>query len=381
MDDISGLWENFSLHDTEDAPFDFGPSEVGNQFYLAARFMMTRALNIESIVRTFRPLWRTFKGFSARDMGNNTVVFAFEDEVDMAKVLQLELWSYDKHLISFQRVEADTAIEEMECRYASFWVQMYNLSVRRMNKESITALAGNLGMVEQVSESDGERGRERCMRARVRLDILKPLCRGRKARRADGTELWISFKYERLRNYCYWCGRFTHAEKDCELWLRSKGTLRRETQQYGAWLRALMDKPIRRVEVRAEGRSNVPRWGQPQPQTTSSQAVKPPPARANGDAHVGTVWPNMGLDTSKENSEQNPEMVRSSVDNIEQHLRDIDLALKSPPTSSGLPGFEEVDQPTPVEHSNLDNSQDPVINAAVDSHAYQKQSEGERAQG
>ncbi|GMY04987.1 hypothetical protein FCV25MIE_00226 [Fagus crenata] len=90
------------------------------------------------------------------------------------------------------------------------------------------------------------------------------------------------------------------------------------------------------------------------------------------------VWPTMGLDTSKENSAKNPELVRSSMDNIEQHLRAIDLALKTPPTISGLPGFEVVDQPTPVEHSNSDNSQDPVINAAMDSHACQKQSVGER---
>ena len=87
MDDISGLWETFSLNDNEVSPFDFGPTEDDNQFYLAARFMTTRVLNIESIVRTFRPLWRTFKGFSARDMGNNMVVFTFEDEADMARVL------------------------------------------------------------------------------------------------------------------------------------------------------------------------------------------------------------------------------------------------------------------------------------------------------
>ncbi|GMY12677.1 hypothetical protein FCV25MIE_07916 [Fagus crenata] len=49
----------------------------------------------------------------------------------------------------------------------------------------------------------------------------------------------------------------------------------------------------------------------------------------------------MGLDTSKENSAKNPELVRSSMDNIEQHLQAIDLALKTPPTISGLPGFEK----------------------------------------
>uniref|UniRef100_A0A2N9I5I3 Reverse transcriptase domain-containing protein n=1 Tax=Fagus sylvatica TaxID=28930 RepID=A0A2N9I5I3_FAGSY len=294
MDDISGLWETFSLNDNEVAPFDFGSTEDDNHFYLAARFMTTRVLNIESIVRTFRPLWRTFKGFSAQDMGNNMVVFTFEDEADMARVLQSEPWSYDKHLVSFQRVEADMAIEEMECRCVSFWVQMYNLPVRQMNKEAIIALA----------------------------------------------------------------------EKDCVMWLRSKGTLRRDTQQYGAWLRAPMDKPIKRVEVRAECRSNVPRWGQPQPTPFGPSTEGSPVPGASSGAPADKAGSSLGLDTSKETTMQSPEIIRSSVDNLEQHLLEIDLALKSP-LSSRLAGNKGFDQSTPLEHDVLGNSQDPEQNVMV----------------
>ena len=35
------------------------------------------------------------------------------------------------------------------------------------------------------------------MRIRVRLDVTKPLCRGRKAKLEKGQETLISFKYER----------------------------------------------------------------------------------------------------------------------------------------------------------------------------------------
>jgi len=38
-------------------------------------------------------------------------------------------------------------------------------------------------------------------------------------------EVWVSFKYERLPNICYWCGCFNHDDKDCEVWLNSEGTL------------------------------------------------------------------------------------------------------------------------------------------------------------
>jgi hypothetical protein len=258
---MPGLWENFHLNDREEVPFEFGPEEEIEKFYLAARFMTSRVLNIESVVRTFKPLWRAVHGFTARDMGNNMLVFVFEDVSDLERVLQSEPWSYDKHLVSFQRVEADTIISEMDCQWVSFWVQIHNLPVRRMNHETASALGGTLGVVEKVVESEEERGREGCMRVRVKVDISKPLCRGRKARLLAGKETWIAFKYERLPNFCYWCGLLTHGDRECEKWLRSKGSLRREDQQYGAWLRASVERPIRRVEVKVIGRSEVPRWG------------------------------------------------------------------------------------------------------------------------
>ena len=48
----------------------------------------------------------------------------------------------------------------------------------------------------------------------------------------------MSFKYERLSNLCYWCGSLTHDDRDCELWLKSEGTLPTEAQKFGPWIRA-----------------------------------------------------------------------------------------------------------------------------------------------
>lgn len=48
---------------------------------------------------------------------------------------------------------------------------------------------------------------------------------------------WISFKYVHMPIFCYWCGVLNHDEKDCKIWVRSRGTLKKEEQQYGAWMR------------------------------------------------------------------------------------------------------------------------------------------------
>ena len=76
------------------------------------------------------------------------------------------------------------------------------------------------------------------MRVRVLVDVSQPLCRGRVICLEDGKELWVSFKYERLPNLCYWCGRITHNDLDCKLWLDSEGTLEDTDKRYGPWIRA-----------------------------------------------------------------------------------------------------------------------------------------------
>ncbi|KAK7838732.1 hypothetical protein CFP56_019309 [Quercus suber] len=58
------------------------------------------------------------------------------------------------------------------------------------------------------------------------MDITKPLCRGHRITMASGKEGWVSFKYERLPNLCYWCGRLTHSDRECPMWVKSKGTLK-----------------------------------------------------------------------------------------------------------------------------------------------------------
>ena len=76
------------------------------------------------------------------------------------------------------------------------------------------------------------------MRIRVRVNTTLPLCRGRIFTLENGSKGWASFKYERLPNVCYWCGRLNHFDRDCERWVESNGTLTQKDQEYGPWLRA-----------------------------------------------------------------------------------------------------------------------------------------------
>ena len=70
------------------------------------------------------------------------------------------------------------------------------------------------------------------------IDVTLPLCRGRLITMENGAKHWIRFKYERLPNLCLWCGRLTHNDKNCELWIESKGILSPDQQQFSSSLKA-----------------------------------------------------------------------------------------------------------------------------------------------
>ena len=94
------------------------------------------------------------------------------------------------------------------------------------------------------------------------VNVTQPLCRGRVVTFENGTKTWVSFRYERLPNLCYWCGCLDHDDKDCEIWLQSEGSLEQSKKKYDSNIRAKPVFPSSRHVVHVpgyfEGRKKTP---------------------------------------------------------------------------------------------------------------------------
>ena len=107
-----------------------------------------------------------------------------------------------------------------------------------MNKTNAEAIRQTLAEVEQVDTSPNGECHRKYIKVRIKLDIHQPLSRGRFVDIGNSEPLWISIQYEKMPIFCYWCGLLNHDDKDCKTWLDSDGTLNKDDQQYGLWLRA-----------------------------------------------------------------------------------------------------------------------------------------------
>ena len=85
--------------------------------------------------------------FFQQDMGNHVVLFVFSEGSDVDRVLLGESWSYDKHLVSIQRLEKNVSVRDLAFDWTSFWVQIHDLPVGDMNPEEMTEIESIIGEV------------------------------------------------------------------------------------------------------------------------------------------------------------------------------------------------------------------------------------------
>ena len=194
---------------------------------------------MKAILRTLKSTWKTKKSFDIRDLGSNMVLILFDEEYDLDHILMHGPWSFNKYLLGLYKLERNESVKNTQFDRASFWVQIHDLPIQHTNKVNVEAIGNSVGFVEQVDASPMGDCQGRCLRIHINMDTCdwSNFCQGIKVDIGESSPRWVSFHYERMPIFCYWCRLLNHDERDCKLWVCSKGTLQKEDQQYGVWLK------------------------------------------------------------------------------------------------------------------------------------------------
>ena len=94
MVDILSEWEKLSLTAKEGTKLSLTKSKnlKSKEYVLVAKFLTKRAINVEAIGRTFKPLSRAHNEFKIREAGDHVLLFIFELESDAERVLAQQPW-------------------------------------------------------------------------------------------------------------------------------------------------------------------------------------------------------------------------------------------------------------------------------------------------
>ena len=171
MESLEGLWKKLSLLDEEETGIACPKKVKPNIFTLATKFLTKRVVNVESMARMFRPLWRSEKDVQIKDMGDNILFFNFEDECDLDKVLDHEPWTYNKHLVVFEKVTTNVPISSLAFQFTTFWIQIHELPVQCLNQETQDAIGSSLSTPLLMIDLESEGGKGNYLRVRDRVQV------------------------------------------------------------------------------------------------------------------------------------------------------------------------------------------------------------------
>lgn len=114
------------------------------------------------------------------------------------------------------------------------WIQIYNLPFAGRTEVVAKSIGNNsFGGFLDWDKSEASRYGS-FFRIRAWVKVEAPLRRGQMIAPATGYPVRVKFKYEKLINFCYRCGRLDHVQRECD----AKGN----KLPFGPWLRADGDR-------------------------------------------------------------------------------------------------------------------------------------------
>ncbi|XP_042969051.1 uncharacterized protein LOC122301731 [Carya illinoinensis] len=199
-------WEGLNLSPEKEPSYD------NLELTLIGKIVAPRPLNRISLHASFRAAWSFISKFHIEDLDVNLFLFTFQNDRDKSRILNQAPWNFKGHLLILKNCLADSTWKEISLNTSPFHVQIHGLTRNHMTEKIAFKIGNALGNFLAV-DIDPFFGLacKKFIRIKVEIDISKPLKQGLWEPRDYHPDTWVSFKYERLSDFCYACGRIGHS--------------------------------------------------------------------------------------------------------------------------------------------------------------------------
>ncbi|KAL8549913.1 hypothetical protein ACS0TY_008665 [Phlomoides rotata] len=212
-------------------------AEETPEFCLVGHFLTDQPINFSLMKSRMASIWRPKKGLYVKDIGEGRYVFQFFHRMDVKRVEDGSPWSFGTYLLLLHRLEKGDHPLQVPLLWVNFWVHIYDLPLGFFSEKIGQQLGDFVGRFVEYDESNKSSNWRSFMRIKVLVDVTRALKRGKCIKKVDGYVFVVSFKYEKLNQFCFVCGRLGHTENFCEIVFNAPEgeNIRRD---WGPWLKA-----------------------------------------------------------------------------------------------------------------------------------------------
>lgn len=193
------------------------PTQIADpNLRLVGRFLTNRPIRTYMMMEKIETFWNPVRDVKIEEIEPNLYTFQFFHHLDLQRVLKKGPWYFDNHMLILDFIPSNTMPNQVVLQSVPFWVQIHDLPTGYMSEKVGKDIASSIGEFIEYDATNNSNYLRSYMRIRVLLDVTKPLKRMKKIKRPGGESSVIKFKYERLGNFCYFCGMLGHIEDYCE---------------------------------------------------------------------------------------------------------------------------------------------------------------------
>ncbi|KAJ1416986.1 Zinc knuckle CX2CX4HX4C [Sesbania bispinosa] len=197
----------FDENDIDDGVHSCAKSLVG-------KIITKKPIHTNSLLNALSGMWCNPRGFRVEEIAPKTYQFFFEEEKDISRILNGNPWLFRNSWIVFRRWERSQALELLEFTSVPVRVQLWGLPAHCKIEKMGRKIGGCLGEVNSVDIFE-TRDRGSFIKLVVIIDTSRPLKLGIHVGSKTYGVIWVDFEYERMPQFCYFCGRIGHEEDFC----------------------------------------------------------------------------------------------------------------------------------------------------------------------
>ncbi|CAA0834207.1 ubiquitin-associated (UBA)/TS-N domain-containing protein [Striga hermonthica] len=241
--DLASRLQKFKLSDREEGGISITEEDIhlGKrecELSLLGKIYGSKKANVMGLKTILQNIWHTQWPFQTRNLGDNKFQFVFQSEDDKKKILGGKAWSFDGQYLLLKEWNPYTRGFPEDEDKVQLWVQIMNLPLHWVSEETGIKIGKLFEKVLDVRIPEtGEMG-GRIIKILVEINLKEPIIRGTRINLGSEAK-WITFRYENLQTFCYYCGLIGHADLNCEKKKEDVRCMKLSSGQYGEWLRAV----------------------------------------------------------------------------------------------------------------------------------------------
>lgn len=208
-----------------------------HELTLVGKVLTSKTINFTAINAIMSSSWKLGPNVQINALDNNVVSCMFTYPADRDRILKLSSWAVKGFVFNLLPWHPHLNLAKINFALCPLWVQIHHLPLNKMNRLNAQRLGDFIGKFQGVDDEALAGRFRKFIRIRVLVDTVECLKPGCMIDRDDGSQSWVSFKFERLPEFCYQCGKIDHSDRACPHPREEHLSFGDDQHNFGPWMR------------------------------------------------------------------------------------------------------------------------------------------------